>query len=215
MYQERTFKINAMQKIFFIGCFLFAVNAFAQNIPADSFALYREKADSLFKVEQYSQSIELYKQLVWSGDATAGYELYEIYSQGMGVDADKNEARKWLDQANAIDEQRTSTKNNPENVGDYTLQDLLNECGGQIEHGARLKNVSVALGVVGGISGGVMIITGASNQNNKLCVIGGAVLGGLGLAALIIDVVGNSYIRDGGRTLKNIQFDGNGIKVKF
>ena len=41
------------------------------------------------------QSIELYKRLAKSGDEIFGYELYEIYSQGMGVEADKNEAQNF------------------------------------------------------------------------------------------------------------------------
>ena len=72
-----------------------SISASAQDIPVESFVTYRDPIVFLFMNAKTIQSIELYKRLAKSGDEIFGYELYEIYSQGMGVEADKNEAQNF------------------------------------------------------------------------------------------------------------------------
>ena len=72
-----------------------AIAASAQNIPVESFVEYREQADLLFEKLQYDESIDLYMQLAFSGDVYSCNKLYNIYSQGIGVERDMSIAEKW------------------------------------------------------------------------------------------------------------------------
>lgn len=204
-----------MKKIFFFICFSLVSTAFAQDISSEDFTKFREQADSLFIKEQLSSSVELYKRLALSGDATSAYELFEIYSQGMGVDTDVSEAKKWLNLANSIDERNAANKNDSDNSYNTTLEEALNLSGELFERGAVRKNAAIVTGVTGGLTGGIMLIVGVSKGHNNLSIAGGCITAGLGIVAIILDAIGNSYIKDGSKILKNIQFEESGIKVKF
>lgn len=204
-----------MKKMLFLFCFSFTAIVYAQDIPVEEFSQYRDWADSLFNAKQYDESIKLYKMLAKSGDATAGYELYEIYSQGIGVKKDIYEANNWLDAAKEIENNNTSLRTDT-NAGEcFSIENILNECGTQIEHGAQLKNIAIPLGIAGGAVGGIIFAVGTSNGSDKLRIAGVATIGGFGIIALVIDALGNSYIKDAGRSLKKIKFSGNSINVNF
>ena len=204
-----------MKKLLLFISLLFATTVFAQDIPTDSFGTYRKVADSLFNIKQTSQSIELYERLAQSGDALSAYELYGIYSQGLSVEKDISIANKWLSLAQSIEREKPSIQTKSEESDSLSFQQSLNYSGVLIEKGAQMKNAGIGLGIAGVLTGGIMSIVGGANMNTKLIIAGGAVAGGMGVIALIIDAMGNSYIKDGGKALKNIRFSGNGINFSF
>ena len=98
------------------------------------------------------------------------------------------------------------------------LSTSLYKAGDLIEYGAQLKNTGLAIGVVGGVIGAGIISLGYTEKkdNNKGDLIAGASIAGVAvLTSLILTIVGNNNINKGGKILKNIEFNANGINVKF
>ena len=210
-----------MKKIVLIlACFI-GLTSFAQNIPADSLEFYRRSAHVLFIDNKVDEAVAVYKKLALSGDALSGYQLYELYSQGKGVQKDPQEAERWSTLAQQIIAQQQSrdknqhTSNQPSENQLLTLDDLLNESGSLIEKGALEKNTAIVTGIVGGVGGGVLLTVGTTQQSTFLTVVGGIVAGGCGLAALVLDIVGNKHIKQGGELMRRVRIEGTGISVKF
>ena len=209
-----------MKKIVLIlACFI-GFTSFAQNIPTDSLEFYRRSAHVLLIDNKVDEAVALYKKLALSGDALSGYQLYELYSQGKGVQKDPQEAEKWSTLAQQIIAQQQSSKKQHANNQTYenqplTLEDLLNKSGSLIEKGASEKNKALAIGLVGGVGGSVLITVGITKQSTFATIAGGIVTGGCGLAALILDIVGNKHIKQGGELMRRVQITGNGISVHF
>ncbi len=97
----------------------------------------------------------------------------------------------------------------------YQLQNMLNKSGSLIEAGARLKNNSITIAVVGGIVGGTLTGIGAYKNMPEVYIPGAVVTGASGLAAFIINMIGNKRIKEGGRILRKVQLSGNGVTVNF
>jgi hypothetical protein len=210
-----------MKKIVLIlACFI-GLTSFAQNIPADSLEFYRRSAHVLLIDNKMDEAVALYKKLALSGDALSGYQLYELYSQGKGVQKDPQEAERWSTLAQQTIAQQQSrdknqhTSNQPSENQLLTLDDLLNESGSLIEKGALEKNTAIVTGIIGGVGGGVLLTVGTTQQSTFLTVIGGIVAGGCGLAALVLDIVGNKHIKQGGELMRRVRIEGTGISVKF
>lgn len=209
--------------VFVLVCFIRFVS-YAQNIPADSLDYYRKSAHRLLIDNRVGEAIELYKNLALSGDALSGYQLCEFYSQGKGVQKDPVEAEKWRAMAeNIITEayQKAHPKNCPNDKiqqsseKELTLDNVLNESGRLIELGAKEKNISYALGIGGGAVGGTLLIIGTAKNEQALTIVGGVIAGGFGIAALVLDIIGNKNIKRGGELMRRVQISGTGISVKF
>jgi len=173
-------------------------------------------------------AIDLYKKLVLSGDALSGYQLYDIYSKGMGVQKDETEAQKWSSMAQKILETRTqqshstsskSTENQDSANQEQTLESLLHESGALIERGAREKNAAIAVGLAGGGVGGIILGIGlikqTDNNGQGAIIAGGAIMGASAVAALVVNMIGNRHIKKGGELMRRVQFKGNGVSVSF
>lgn len=101
----------------------------------------------------------------------------------------------------------------------------LDKAGDFIESGAKLKNTGIAIGIVGSAAGAGIMYLGYTDERyvglgrtekNKASIIAGATIAGAsGLTYLILTIVGNNRISTGGTILKNIEFNGYGINVKF
>lgn len=213
-----------MKKAIAIVCCLLWTAAFAQNIPADSLDSYRKKAHQTLIAGDTAGAVDFYKQLALSGDALSGYQLYELYSQGKGVPKDEHEAAKWQELAQhnvALQTQRSRAKvKREEEIRKYgadgpTLEELFHESGKLIEDGARKKNIAISVGLIGGVAGGVLLSVGMAEQSTFSTVVGGVLAGGCGIAAFVLDIVGNKQIRRGGELMRRVQIKGNGISVSF
>jgi len=213
-----------MKKIVFILVCFVGLASYAQNIPADSLDYYRRAAHRLLIDNRVDEAVELYKNLALSGDALSGYQLHELYSQGKGVQKDPVEAERWralaeTTIAKAYHETRPkhnqSTDDQPSPDRELTLDEVLNESGRLIELGAKEKNISYALGLGGGALGGALIGIGVSQQSQTLTIVGGVITGGFGLAALVVDIIGNKHIKRGGEIMRRVRIDGAGISVKL
>ena len=213
-----------MKRIVFVLFCLVGCAAYAQNIPADSLDFYRKSAHKLLFENKVDEAVELYKNLALSGDALSGYQLQELYSQGKGVQKDPVEAEKWRALAETtISEayQKAHPKSCPNNKiqlsseKELTLDEVLNESGRLIELGGREKNISYALAFGGGAVGGALIGIGLHKNKQPLTIAGGVITGGFGLAALILDIIGNTHIKQGGALMSKVRIDGTGISVKF
>lgn len=210
-----------MKKIVLIlACFI-GLTSFAQNIPADSLEFYRRSAHVLLIDNKVDEAVALYKNLALSGDALSGYQLYELYSQGKGVQKDPQEAERWGTLAQQIiAHQQSRSKSQHDNNQPYenqslTLENLLNESGSLIEKGAAEKNIAIATGIIGGVGGSVLLTVGMTQQSTVATVVGGIITGGCGLAALVLDIVGNKHIKQGGELMRRVQITGGGISVRF
>lgn len=95
------------------------------------------------------------------------------------------------------------------------LQESINDGGDLIMQGARLNNVGITLDIIGGATAGLFSGIGVANGNANLVVAGGVIGGGLALAGLICNIVGNKRIKAGGTKLRNLEFSGNGMRIKF
>lgn len=210
-----------MRRIFLILCCLCATIAYAQNIPADSLDYYRKAAHRMYIDKDMSGAIDLYKKLVMSGDALSGYQLSEIYSQGQGVPKDEIEAKKWLSMAQEIlaeKEHKSHTKpaeDRPCSNEPRSLEALFHESGTLIAKGAKEKNIALAVGLAGAATGGALAGIGATQQAHGAVIAGGIVAGGCGVAALVLAIVGNHHIKEGGELMRRVQITGDGITVKF
>lgn len=205
--------------VLFLTCFM-GFASFAQNIPADSLDFYRRSAHVLLIDHRVDEAVELYKKLALSGDALSGYQLYELYSQGKGVPKDPQEAEKWrstADETLALKVQQSQAKAAEKQSEErpLTLQEVLNESGRLIERGGREKNTAIALGVAGGAVGGVLLTVGMTQQSIAADVAGGIIMGGCGIAAFVLEIVGNNHIRQGGELMRRVKISGNGISVSF
>lgn len=213
-----------MKRIVFVLACLVGCAAYAQNIPADSLDFYRKSAHRLLIENKVDEAVELYKNLALSGDALSGYQLQELYSQGNGVQKDPVEAEKWRALAEmTISEayQKAHPKNRPNNKiemsseKELTLDEVLNESGRLIELGAKEKNISYALGIGGGAVGGALIGIGVRQDSKALTIVGGVITGGFGIAALVVDIIGNKHIKQGGKMMRRVRIEGTGISVKL
>lgn len=213
-----------MKRIVFILVSFVGLASYAQNIPADSLDYYRRSAHALLIDRRVDEAVELYKNLALSGDALSGYQLHELYSQGKGVQKDPVEAERWralaeTTIAKAYHETRPKhsqcNDNQPSPDRELTLDEVLNESGRLIELGAKEKNISYALGFGGGALGGALIGIGVSQQSQALTIVGGVITGGFGLAALVVDIIGNKHIKQGGDLMRRVRINGTGISVKF
>lgn len=92
---------------------------------------------------------------------------------------------------------------------------MLNESGRLIELGAKEKNISYALGIGGGAVGGALIGIGVSQESKALTIAGGVITGSFGIAALVLDIVGNNHIKRGGEMMRRVRINGTGISVKL
>ena len=95
------------------------------------------------------------------------------------------------------------------------LKNMLNKSGNLIESGARLKNHSITIAVVGSVAGGIMTGIGVYQNTPELYIPGAIVAGGCGIASFILNVIGNKRIKAGGRVLHKVQLSGNGVTVNF
>ena len=201
-----------MKKIVLLSVCFVGLASFAQNIPADSLDYYRKSAHGLFIENRMEEAIGLYKNLALSGDALSGYQLHVIYSQGQGVPKDPQEAKKWRSLAESIIAQQAQSKYAERLL---TFQGVLNESGRLIELGGREKNTAILVGAAGGAVGGALVAVGMTQKAQAATVIGGIVAGGCGLAALILDIVGNKHIKQGGELMRRVKITGGGISVSF
>ncbi len=208
-----------MKKAIAIVCCLLWTAVFAQNIPAESLDTYRNNAYLMFMEGDTVNAVDLYKQLAMSGDALSGYYLYEIYSKGEGTWKDPEEAERWRSLAQKLMSEKTA---NPRpRQGEGRLDDshqslsLLRESGALIEQGAREKNIAIALYIIGGGAGGSLTAIGLYKQSTATTVFGGIFIGGFGIAALVMDILGNVHIKQGGELMRRVQIKGNGISVSF
>ncbi len=209
-----------MKKTIAVVCCLVWTAAFAQNFPAESLNTYRDNAYQLFMAGDTAKAVDLYKQLVQSGDALSGYYLYEIYTKGEGAWKDPDEAERWRSLAQKLLSDKMANprpRQGERNLNDspQLLEDLLNESGTLIEQGAREKNIAIALCLIGGAAGGTLTSIGLYNQSTTVTVFGGVVIGGFGIAALVMDILGNKHIKQGGELMRRVKIKGNGISVSF
>lgn len=214
------------KKLIIAVCCLFGAAAFAQNIPADSLDSYRKSAHQILIAGDTAGAVELYKQLALSGDALSGYQLYELYSQGKGVPKDAHEAAKWQELAQrnvALQAQRSRAKVKREaEIERYgengpTLEDLFHESGALIERGAEEKLASFIVIGAGGAAGGALLglATRDANSGLGITIAGGAIMCACGVAAVVLNIVGNVHIKKGGELMRRVQIKGNGISVSF
>ena len=197
-----------------LGLF-FVLNA--QNVPQDSFALYHEKADALFTEKKYDESVSLLSQLALSGDASAAYELAEIYSQGYGVEINQEEAEKWLSIAENLDV-KNKTILRPaynQNLASSNMTSELNQSGESIELGGKFLNAAVIVGLSGSMFGSTLAIIGARQQKSLLSFTGYAIIGAAGVTSLALSIIGINNIKWGGHILKELEFNGNEVKLHF
>lgn len=217
-----------MKKTIAIVCCLLWTGAFAQNIPADSLDSYRRNAHRMLIDGDTARAVDLYKQLALSGDALSGYQLYELYSEGKGVPKDGYEAVKWQELAQqnlAAKAKRAQAKAaKEEEVRKYgengpTLEDLFHESGALIERGAKEKLASFIVIGAGGMAGGSLLGVGLAtrdaNNGLGLTVAGGVIMYACGVAAVILNIVGNVHVKKGGELMRRVQIKGNGISVSF
>lgn len=208
--------------IMMMVCFIGMV-AFAQNIPTDSLEYYRNAAQMLLIENKVEEAVELYKKLAMNGDALSGHQLYELYSQGKGVQKNLRQAERWRSLAQALTEKQQqsnyqftqNTNNQTYSNQELSFEDLLHQSGGLIELGGKEKNIATAIGVLGGGVGGTLMGLGIRKSNQTLTIIGGAVSGGLGIAAIVLNVLGNKHIQQGGELMRKVRINGNGISVSF
>ena len=210
---------------------LIGAAAVAQNIPADSLDYYRKAAHGLFIEKKMSEAVDLYKNLALSGDALSGYQLYELYSQGKGVPKDPQEAAKWRSiaeetltlkvQASRQNANKTD-KSQPESDKPQSLEELFHASGSLIEKGAREKNAALTVGLAGAGAGAVLIGIGLGRQSESMGADGdAAVIAGYvtasacAVVALIVNMVGNRHIKQGGELMRRVKISGNGISVSF
>jgi len=209
-----------MKKIVFILACSIGLVSFAQNIPADSLDFYRRSAHVLLIEKKVDEAVELYKKLALSGDALSGYQLHELYSQGNGVPKDPQEAEKWRSLAEetlALKAQQAQAKaaEKKSEESPQTLEEVLNESGRLIERGGREKNTAIIVGLAGGAVGSALITVGMTQQSIAADVAGGIIMGGCGIAAFVLEIVGNNHIRQGGELMRRVKISGNGISVSF
>ena len=217
-----------MKKATAIVCCLLWTAAFAQNIPADSLDSYRKKAHQTLIAGDTAGAVDFYKQLALSGDALSGYQLYELYSQGKGVPKDEHEAAKWQELAQhnvALQTQRSRAKaKREEEIRKYgekgpSLEDLFHESGALIERGAKEKLASIIVIGAGGVAGGSLLGVGLATRDADsglgLTIAGSAVMYACGVAAIVLNIVGNVHVKQGGELMRRVQIKGNGISVSF
>lgn len=215
-----------MKKTIAIVCCLLWTAAFAQNIPADSLDSYRKEAHRMLIAGDTAGAVDFYKQLALSGDALSGYLLYELYSEGKGVPKDEHEAVKWQELAQqnlAAKAKRAQAKAaKEEEIRKYgengpTLEDLFHER--LIERGAKEKLASIIVIGAGGAAGGALLGAGLATRNANssvgLTIAGSAVMYACGVAAIVLNIVGNVHIKQGGELMRRVQIKGNGISVSF
>lgn len=200
---------------------------FAQNIPTEKFEQYRTKADSLFRAEQYSEAINIYTQLAFSCDTMSCKQLQNIFSKGLYskdlvVEKDTILAKRWeqLVETCTRDRKIGTLRSNEKSEqvsseSENTIEHTLKKSGELIEWGGHLKNMSITFAAIGSVLGGTIAGIGSVNGASEFYVVGGVIAGGMGIAALIMDIMGNNKIKEGGRILRNVQLQGNGIKVTF
>jgi len=97
----------------------------------------------------------------------------------------------------------------------YQLDQVLNTAGQLIEQGSRFKNNAIAVTLVGSVVGETLVLIGTYQQLDELVIAGGVITLGCGVAALVLDIVGNKKIKEGGRILSNVKFTGTGLSVSF
>ena len=217
-----------MKKTIAIVCCLLWTAAFAQNIPADSLDSYRKEAHRMLIAGDTAGAVDFYKQLALSGDALSGYQLYELYSEGKGVPKDEYEAVKWQEQAQhnlATKAKRVQVKAaKEEEIRKYgengpTLEDLFHESGTLIEKGAKEKLASIIVIGAGCVAGGSLLGVGLATRNADsglgLTIAGSAVMSACGVAAIVLNIVGNVHVKKGGELMRRVQIKGNGISVSF
>ena len=205
--------------------------SFAQNIPADSLDFYRRSAHVLLIDHRVDEAVELYKKLALSGDALSGYQLYELYSKGKGVPKDPQEAEKWRSTADETlalkvqESRQTANKTDesqPESDKPQSLEELFHASGSLIAKGAREKNAALTVGLAGAGTGAVLIGIGMGRQSEsmgadgKAAVIAGYVTASAcAMVALIVNMVGNRHIKQGGELMRRVKITGDGISVSF
>ena len=213
-----------MKKAIAIVCCLLWTAAFAQNIPADSLDTYRKEAHRMLIAGDTAGAVDFYKQLALSGDALSGYQLYELYSEGKGVPKDEHEAAKWQELAQhnlAAKAKRAQAKAaKEEEVRKYgekgpTLEDLFHESGALIERGAKEKLASFIVIGAGGTLLGVGLATRDADSGLGIAIAGSAIMYACGVAAVVLNIVGNVHIKQGGELMRRVQIKGNGISVSF
>ena len=217
-----------MKKTIAIVCCLLWTAAFAQNIPADSLDTYRKEAHRMLIAGDTSGAVDFYKQLALSGDALSGYQLYELYSEGKGVPKDEHEAAKWQELAQhnlAAKAKRAQAKAaKEEEVRKYgekgpTLEDLFHESGALIERGAKEKLASIIVIGAGGAAGGTLLGVGLATRDADsglgIAIAGSAIMYACGVAAVVLNILGNVHIKQGGELMRRVQIKGNGISVSF
>ena len=211
-----------MKRVALLSVCFIALASFAQNIPADSLDYYRKSAHRLFIENRMDEAVELYKNLALSGDALSGYQLHDLYSQGKGVPKDPQEAEKWRSLAEStLIAQQTKAKakakaaEQPFEEKPLSLQGVLNESGRLIELGGREKNTAILVGVAGGAVGGALIAVGITQGAQPATIAGEIIAGGCGIAAFILNFIGNKHIKQGGELMRRVKLTGDGISVSF
>ena len=205
-------------------CCLFGTALFAQNIPADSLDYYRKAAHRMLIDKNTSEAVELYKRLTLSGDALSGYQLYELYSRGEVVPKDEAEANRWQAMAQEIltvktqqsrlgNTSSTGSRSNPNDP--RSLEYPFDESGRLIAKGAREHNSAIVIGLLGGAVGGALTGVGVSQQSKGATIAGGIIAGGCGVAALVLTIVGNNHIKQGGELMRRVRITGSGVSVSF
>ena len=220
-----------MKKIVLILACFTGIATIAQNIPADSLDYYRKTAHRLYIDNRMDEAVELYKKLALSGDALSGYQLHEIYSQGKGVPKDPQEAEKWRSTADEtlalkFQQSRRSISKTDESQHEsdepQSLEGLFHASGSLIEKGAREKNAAITVGLAGAGAGIVLIGIGSGRQAESMgndgtgaVIAGYSIMGACAIAALVVNMVGNKHIKQGGELMRRVKISGEGVTVKF
>ncbi len=189
----------------------------AQIIPKDSFAIYHEKSDNLFVEKKYDESVLILTRLAHSGDVAAAYELAEIFAQGYGVEADQETAEKWLSIAEDLEIKNNTTSHHSHNQNSVfsNMTSELNQSGEAIELGGKFLNTAVIVGLSGGMLGGTLAIIGARQQKTALSLTGYVIVGAAGITSLVFSIIGINNIKWGGQIIKELEFNGNEVRLRF
>ena len=70
-------------------------------------------------------------------------------------------------------------------------------------------------GAAGGTLLGVGLATRDADSGLGIAIAGSAIMYACGVAAVVLNIVGNVHIKQGGELMRRVQIKGNGISVSF
>ena len=88
-----------------------------------------------------------------------------------------------------------------------------------IERGAKEKLASIIVIGAGGAAGGTLLGVGLATRDADsglgIAIAGSAIMYACGVAAVVLNILGNVHIKQGGELMRRVQIKGNGISVSF